>query len=281
MSRHVRDINQQFWRSPFASHITIRSTHDSTQSYKDHSHAQLSVGIMSAGATCSVVDGKRVTLNEKDIILIQPDAVHSCNPVNGLSRSYHMIYIDHDWCCDQLSSVYEYRVKDFVCDQVLPHNQKIADDLSSIIPMLVDNPSSENITRIESILLSLLSGYCSPVHANPIQNMSLAYEIKRRLLYDLSSQSPVSVEQIAKDLERPTETIIRHFKRCFGITPKSFLTNNRIEKAKVLLKGGMDIVDVALEVGYSDQSQFHRAFVTYTAATPGQYQQCASISDNK
>uniref|UniRef100_UPI0034578CB3 helix-turn-helix domain-containing protein n=1 Tax=uncultured Vibrio sp. TaxID=114054 RepID=UPI0034578CB3 len=50
---------------------------------------------------------------------------------------------------------------------------------------------------------------------------------------------------------------------------KSFLSNYRVEKAKVLLKGGMEITDVANELGFFDQSQLHRTFVSYTASTPG------------
>ncbi|EMS4801339.1 AraC family transcriptional regulator, partial [Klebsiella pneumoniae] len=33
--------------------------------------------------------------------------------------------------------------------------------------------------------------------------------------------------------------------------------------------------------GFADQSHFHKTFVSYTAATPRQYAQSRSISDNK
>nr|WP_321461635.1 helix-turn-helix transcriptional regulator [uncultured Vibrio sp.] len=90
-----------------------------------------------------------------------------------------------------------------------------------------------------------------------------------------------SLDAVSKEFGRSKETLIRIFKKHLGITPKSFVNNSRVEKAKILLKRGMSIVDVAAEVGFSDQSQLHRTFVNYTASTPRQYQQVTSIFDNK
>ncbi|WP_245868824.1 helix-turn-helix transcriptional regulator, partial [Vibrio fujianensis] len=107
----------------------------------------------------------------------------------------------------------------------------------------------------------------------------LVFKLRNRLLQDITC--PPSLEAVSKELGRSKETLIRIFKRHLGITPKSFLNNSRVAKAKILLKRGMSIVDVAAEVGFSDQSQFHRTFVNYTASTPRQYQQITSIFDNK
>ncbi|WP_333909671.1 helix-turn-helix domain-containing protein [Vibrio sp. SCSIO 43137] len=122
-----------------------------------------------------------------------------------------------------------------------------------------------------------MSRYCSPVH-KPDSVDELANKVRHRLLEDIVH--PPSLETLSQQLGRPKETLIRNFKNQFGIPPKSFLNNNRIEKAKYLLRYGMNIVDVATEVGFSDQSQFHRNFVSYTASTPRQYQQLTSFFDN-
>ena len=45
----------------------------------------------------------------------------------------------------------------------------------------------------------------------------------------------------------------------------------RINEAKVLLKKGHNIVSVATELGFNDQSHFHRNFKKLVAATPAQY----------
>lgn len=87
-TRHVR---QTFHR---ASGLELRSTWQSTQTYKRHCHPQLSIGAIVEGQTCCVSDGKEFILAPGDLIVIPAYAPHSCNPVVGQPRSYHMLYLD-------------------------------------------------------------------------------------------------------------------------------------------------------------------------------------------
>lgn len=256
--------------------MEIRSTVNSTQGYKAHSHSQLSIGIISSGGTCSTINQQKIQLNEGDMILIAPNTVHSCNPIGEIPRSYHMLYIDNNWCCDLLSALYQHKVTQLTCEQKILSDHKITAELLPLISNLIENETSESIYQVELILFQIISRYCSPAELNVQDN--LVYQVKINLLDNIIY--PTTLSEISQEFNLSPETIIRRFKQCFGITPKSFLNNHRIEKAKLLLRSGMQIVDVANEVGYSDQSQLHRAFVHYCAATPRQYQQSRSIFDN-
>jgi len=85
---------------------------------------------------------------------------------------------------------------------------------------------------------------------------------------------------LAKEIALRKETLIRTFKQDTGLTPGSFLNIARIEYAKSLLREGWSIVDAGNDSGFADQSHFHKTFVRYTAATPGQYASSRSITDN-
>ena len=89
----TRHIRQTFHR---ASGLELRSTWQSTQAYKRHSHPQLSIGAIMDGQTCCVCHDREYILNPGDLIVIPASAPHSCNPVAGQPRSYHMLYIDTD-----------------------------------------------------------------------------------------------------------------------------------------------------------------------------------------
>lgn len=278
MAETVRHVNQQFWRSNTLPYLTIRTTHNSTQSYKAHSHSELSFAIIESGITqLSMPDGKFI-LKKGDTILIEPHKVHACNPVDGAPRSYHMLYIDDAWCCDVLTKLYGRRVAAYHCDLTLFLSNKEDVNLSEFIFLLRQKDSQDIAIDVERYLFNLVSRYCSPQYATEEQSV-LACQLRNRLLQDITCAP--SLDVVAKEFGRPKETLIRIFKKHFGITPKAFLNNHRIEKAKMLLKRGMSIVDAAIEVGFADQSQLHRTFVLYTASTPKQYQQVASIFDNK
>lgn len=278
MTNTVRDVNQHFWSSKFIPYLTIRTTHNSTQSYKAHSHSELSVGIIESGTTQLSMSDEELILKKGDIILIEPNIVHACNPMEGASRSYHMLYIDDKWCCNVLSKLYGHTVKKYSCDLNFIPAFKSGIKLSDLIFSLITKESHNNAIEVELFLINLVSRHCIPQSEHEDES-ELVCKLRNRFLQDLA-YAP-SLETVAKEFGRSKETLIRTFKKRYGITPKSFLNNSRIEKAKILLKHGMSIVDVATELGFSDQSQFHRTFVNYTASTPRQYQQIMSIFDNK
>lgn len=276
MENTTKDISQRYWVSEYAPYLTVRSTENSTQSYKEHYHSELSVGIIKTGSTYLSLPEQDLVLNKGEVILIEPNLVHACNPLNKSPRSYYMLYIDSSWCCKTLSTLYGYDVVDFVVDQ--DTLQLFDCPLESAMDELLEHDSVANASTVENILFDILSRYSSPIREQSIDD-TLALKVRERLLQDV--ESPPSLDALSSEFGQTKETVIRRFKRYFGITPKAFLNNHRIEKAKFLLKSGKSIVDVAVEVGFSDQSQLHKAFVNYTASTPRQYQQVRSIFDNK
>jgi AraC-like DNA-binding protein len=79
-----------------------------------------------------------------------------------------------------------------------------------------------------------------------------------------------------KDMARVADVSLFHFHRQFkkttGLTPHQFIIHRRIEQAKVLLaKSNLPIIDVAVRVGFVDQSHFTTTFRKLTSMTPRIY----------
>ena len=65
--------------------------------------------------------------------------------------------------------------------------------------------------------------------------------------------------------------VIRSFTKIKGITPYRYIETIRINKSKELLKYNNDIVEVALKLGFNDQSHFTKTFKKLTGLTPEEY----------
>jgi AraC-like DNA-binding protein len=105
----------------------------------------------------------------------------------------------------------------------------------------------------------------------------------RRLVQDVQDylhearQHKLSLEALAQRFALSKYQLIRYFSRFTGITPNKYLTILRVEQAKSLLAAGQPLVDVALEVGFYDQSHFAHYFQAYTGLTPGAYQRSCNL----
>ena len=62
------------------------------------------------------------------------------------------------------------------------------------------------------------------------------------------------------------------FKRDVGVTPLTYQTCLRLHLSKERLRQSLSIAQVALELGFSDQSHFTHIFKTFLGVTPGRFQ---------
>jgi AraC family transcriptional regulator len=62
------------------------------------------------------------------------------------------------------------------------------------------------------------------------------------------------------------------FKRAFGVSPHQYILSARIHRARRLLtERKMAISEIALELGFADQSHFSKVFKNFVGATPRRY----------
>ncbi len=82
----------------------------------------------------------------------------------------------------------------------------------------------------------------------------------------------ISLEAIATELGMSQYYFARLFKQSTGYSPYQYLIKCRIERAqKLLIQNQQSIANIALQVGFANQSQFGRHFKRFTGVTPKQF----------
>ena len=79
-------------------------------------------------------------------------------------------------------------------------------------------------------------------------------------------------EELAKTAGMSLSTFKREFKKQFGISPGKWLREQRLYRAKIMLKNpDKNISDIAFELGYNDVAAFSKAFKSETGFSPSEF----------
>ena len=66
--------------------------------------------------------------------------------------------------------------------------------------------------------------------------------------------------------------LLRLFKKHYGLTPRQYLIDKRIEKSKEQLKNGMSVTETCFAVGFESLGSFSTLFKTKTGKSPSEFQ---------
>ena len=94
------------------------------------------------------------------------------------------------------------------------------------------------------------------------------------LINDNFENSQFSLESLYDQFSITPQTLRRRFKKATGSTMSDYLIALRLNKAKQLLSTTtLDLTEICLQCGYTDQSSFIRVFKAKEGKTPGKYRE--------
>ena len=114
--------------------------------------------------------------------------------------------------------------------------------------------------------------------SNQIQ-IDIAVDTKRYL--DTHFDQEISLDLLAKLQFISKYHLIRVFKKYYGITPRQYLINKRIEMAKKRLKAGKTVSETCYSIGFDSLSSFSNLFRSKTGQSPSAYRRATFDKSKK
>ncbi len=81
---------------------------NNTKHYKEHIHETFSIGINLEDKSIYTNKDKKYDFDVGMIAIVNPNEIHSCNPVLKTPNSYYMMHLDEKWC---------YGIQKSICDE--------------------------------------------------------------------------------------------------------------------------------------------------------------------
>ncbi len=215
------------------------------------------------------------------MVLVAPAQVHSCNPVGGKPRSYHMVFIDAAWFQEHVGSRLGISGGLEPCKPVIRDAGLFAEFLAFVEAQ--GSTGSDTANTLIHLFLKLNERhacFAPVVEGKKIAALPSDASAWAHLLEEHETRVP-SVSWLANIAGIRRESFSRSVRRKTGLPPSAYLHCLRLEKGRRMLRQGKAIAEAALASGYVDQSHFHRAFVKYFSVTPGCYRKGASQTYKK
>lgn len=109
---------------------------------------------------------------------------------------------------------------------------------------------------------------------NQSVNLRTKYKLEQAVKYINSYLNySLNLEEIAEEIGISKHYFCHSFKKYFGMTPYQYILQQRVEKAKLLMRQDSErpLADIALESGFSSQSHLNKHFRSFTGTSPHQY----------
>ncbi|MGM0703618.1 MAG: helix-turn-helix domain-containing protein [Pseudomonadota bacterium] len=263
----------RFWRDPRLPHLELRLVEDGRKvCYAPHSHVQWSLGAVTAGESTFHYRKARYHIHAGSLVLMNPEWVHACNPIDDEPWAYRMLYVDAGWLTRlrHAAGLIEAPYWQDISTAVIAEPEWYAGYVAMTDALL--DPQRDLLDK-QSEAVEYLSALMHHLAGQPAWPQSLPPATLRELAayLDEHAAQEVSLDDLCQRSGYSSGHLIRAFKQHFGLTPHAYLINRRIQLGQRELKRGKPIAEAALSAGFSDQPHFQRTFKRLVAATPDQY----------
>lgn len=223
------------------------------------------------------LDGKLTTetRNIGDIAIIPADISHRCNW--NTSVQFMVLAIEPallkqvgiDWVnSDRIELIPRFMTVQDALIQGIFSTLKAELETGGGGTLLVDSLKT-------ALAIHLLRNYCTTVPKSSYGDGLSSAKISLVTDYiNAHLHEELKLTEVAAIAQISPYHFLRLFKQSMGVTPHQYILQSRIDKAKYLLKSSdLSIADIALRVGFCDQSHLTRCFKRILGLTPKQFLQ--------
>jgi len=135
----------------------------------------------------------------------------------------------------------------------------------------LDHDDAGSSLAIENLFWELITAIHNPAPGTSKATPPAWLEAAREML-DTRLQEPLSLGTVADEIGVHPVHLATTFRRHLGCSVGEYLRRRRVEAARARLEDPEpSLTEIAIDVGFADQSHFTRTFKRLTGMTPGQY----------
>lgn len=263
-----------FLRDPTLSNLELLHANYITHTFAPHTHEGFAIGVVERGTETFRYRKAIHFASAGEVVLINPGEMHTGSAAVEQGWTYRMLYPSAQ-LLQRAASEIAGREQDvpFFIEPVVS-DPMVAAQITTLYAVFEDSAST--LERETQLLWTLAQLIVRHADSRPVsRTITREYGSVQRLRTYIEDHftENISLEQLAHLVNLSPFHLLRTFRNIVGMPPHAYLTHIRVNKAKHLLVIDMPITDVALLVGFADQSHFTKHFKRIVGVPPGLYAQ--------
>lgn len=250
--------------------------------YDPHWHDSFLVGVTEQGVQQFNCRRVRHRSTPGQVFLLEPGDIHDGLAPTEEGFTYSTLYLEPAWLDQQLRALYEHAPGDSLPSfaDTLCHDERLARTTALAFRAVHDQDLRiVRQTAMDDLLACLTRHLHWRRRINPDPRLPLTAQRARDFLH-ANLERDIGLEDLAQACGIDRFRLTRAFKAAFGIAPHAYLIQLRLARARRLLALGQTPAEVAVALGFADQSHLGRWFRRAYQLTPADYRRrCSNLPD--
>lgn len=269
---HARE-SATYWQDASLGNLELLKASFVTHAFAPHTHEGFAIGVIETGAETFTYRRRLRVAPANSVVLINPGEMHTGEALTtDQGWRYRMLYPDAPVLQRAASEVMGHSVGVPFFAEPVVHDAHLARLLLHLHAAIEAGESQlERESRLLWTMAQLVARHADdrPSVRAARADQDMVARARAYLQQHLSEN--VTLRDLSDVVNVSACHLLRVFRNAAGLPPHAYLTQLRVSRAKVLLREGLPIADVAATLGFTDQSHLNRHFKRIVGVTPGQF----------
>jgi AraC-like DNA-binding protein len=265
-----------FWKHPYFHDMALLKARFTLHRYELHTHPTYVIALITHGCERLRIGLQRIVAPINTVVVVNPEECHDGEPGTEIGWAYRTFYPSVRMMTDVARELGRDEIPLFpaaaIDDPALAH-------MLAVAHRLAERDGGEEAEA--SMLMALRHLFIGYAHRRmEVQPREPSGAVRRLAVYRDAIETDITncldLQHLARTAGVTRFQVIRDFKLITGLTPGTYIRNQRLRLACRLIEHGSQLSEAAAAAGFADQSHLTRVFKRSQGITPGMFRRACN-----
>ena len=270
----MQDSLVSLWSTDDLSYSEFSRARHHAFAFEPHFHSTACLALIVAGVLRLTIGRRTETVAKGSFVFINAGDVHAGHAASAEQGwAMRTLHVAPSNLAEQMRNHGLRTEADFPIRSGIRNERVLADLFFGIHTCAQTNDDRLKRDEFLQRLISVLAAQAEPPRLGQASVVAGGVTEAKRIRDYIEGHlfDEIRLDELSKLVSMPPHTVVRTFKRAFGIPPHRYQTQRRVDVARKLIRDRVPLSSISHHCGFADQPHLTRAFRRTLGYTPGHY----------